>query len=65
MKYYRIYRVSQSNQIKAGFDVTCKSDGEALAVARHLAGPEPEAEIWQAARLVGRVVGAVPETPPA
>jgi len=55
MTYYRIYRVNQSNQIKAAFDVNCETDGEALELARHLAGPEPEAEIWQATRLVGRV----------
>jgi hypothetical protein len=55
MKYYRIYQIGCSNQIKAAFDITCGTDDEALDVARRLTGPEPAAEVWQSTRLVGRV----------
>ena len=52
---YRIYKLNPNGHILAGSDADCASDEAAFARARTILGGNVAAEIWQGARLVGRL----------
>jgi hypothetical protein len=53
---YRCYFVNNLNQIQAAQNLDCKEDSEAMLQASELADSQPlSVEIWNGARLVGRL----------
>lgn len=56
MRHYRIYTMDQTGRILFAQDVRCHDDRGAMTEAQAQAGAYG-AEIWQGARLVGRVAG--------
>lgn len=55
MAYYRIYLLDAQGRITSGIDADCESDATAITRASEAIGTAPDAEIWQQARLVGRL----------
>lgn len=56
MNAYRIYQINGANRIHAATWIEAPDDAAALALAGdHLEFGIPTVEVWQGARLVGRV----------
>jgi hypothetical protein len=56
MADYRCYFVNNLDQIQAAKNLDCAEDSEAMSQACELAGSQSlTVEIWNGARLVGRV----------
>jgi hypothetical protein len=47
---YRAYHVGEDDRYKAGFNLNCADDQEAIAVAKRLADRN-DVELWQGSRL--------------
>ena len=58
MALYRIYLLDVSDHFRAAQDAMCETDQEAFAYASHLIGSHAGVEIWEQARLVGRLSGS-------
>ena len=51
---YRAYHVGKDDRYKAGFNLNCADDQEAIAVAKRLADRN-DVELWQGSRKVARL----------
>jgi len=51
---YRAYHVGEDDRYKAGFNLNCADDQEAIAVAKRLADRN-DVELWQGSRKVARL----------
>lgn len=61
MADYRCYFVNNLDQIQAAQNLDCAEDAEAMLQATELAGAQSlTVEIWNGARLVGRLPQAMP-----
>ena len=58
MPEYRIYCLDTAGRIRDATVVDQHGDADALAAARAITPAGRQAEVWQLARLVGRVEGA-------
>ena len=64
MADYRCYLVNSLDQIQSARELQCTEDSEAMLQAGELAsGQSLDVEIWNGARLVGRVPRAEPPRP--
>ena len=55
MTLYRLYFVDSDGHIHSAEDVECPSDRTALTVAATLLSAQPVVEVWEGARVVGRI----------
>lgn len=53
--YYRIYFLDLAGHITAATEAHCKSDEEVISRSAETIGKSADAEIWQEARLIGRL----------
>jgi len=56
MPVYRLYGVGADDHFKSVKAVECASDVEALATAKKMIGRLAAIEVWEAGKLVGRVM---------
>lgn len=54
MGHYRLYFLDERGRIEKPLDLECETDQQALTLAREHRH-QHEVELWQGARLVGRV----------
>jgi hypothetical protein len=52
---YRIYYIGQNGRINAAETIDCETDMEALAKAAEILNGHPAIEVWQRARIVGKL----------
>lgn len=52
MAWYRIYIISNGNQLVSDTNAECSSDQEACVLAERLLGPGAQAELWKRTKLV-------------
>lgn len=55
MPNYRVYQLDENARIVARHEVSCDSDEAAQSAAAKLVPPGTQAEVWEGARLLGRV----------
>jgi hypothetical protein len=58
---YRFYFVGVDGHFKRASEIDCASDADALAVAETLAGRRAGIEVWERARFIARIEGALVE----
>jgi hypothetical protein len=55
MTYYRVFTLSNTNNINGVEIIECETDQQALAEAPSVMGDKKQAEVWEGERPIGRV----------